>query len=142
MLKFVHCFYESSVPMSSPLSVRAEFACAGGGVGGVRCQALCPCLHPLVTGPNRSQLKLILGIEDVADEPYSNPHKMIDLCLHCWFPCCTTLQVRLGMRRRQSNLSGSHLALQTQRISHRATVAPPPSSPLAVRFVSYAYSCH
>lgn len=51
------------------------------------CQAACPCLHPLVTGPNRYQLKQVLGI---VDKP--RPSRFWDLCVHCWFPCCSVLQ--------------------------------------------------
>lgn len=54
------------------------------------CQAFCPCLHPLVTGPNRYQLKHVLGIEQ------EEPSNFLDLCMHCWLPCCSVLQVSLS----------------------------------------------
>ncbi len=57
------------------------------------CQAACPCLHPLVTGPNRYQLKLILGIE--RSDPSGVPQfdRFWDMCLHLACPCLTVLQV-------------------------------------------------
>ncbi len=57
------------------------------------CQCACPCMHPLVTGPNRSQLKLVLGIEDNEGRPYQNPNRIWDQCLHLILPCTTLLQV-------------------------------------------------
>jgi hypothetical protein len=59
------------------------------------CQCACPCMHPLVTGPNRSQLKLVLGIEDNEGRPYQNPNRIWDQCLHLLLPCCSLVQARV-----------------------------------------------